>query len=42
MPRTGKRPLGKYRSRCEDNIKINLTEMGHENIKYIKLAHSGV
>jgi hypothetical protein len=24
----GKRPLGRPRSRCEDNIKMNLQEMG--------------
>jgi len=24
----GKRPLGKPRSRCEDNIKMNLQEVG--------------
>jgi len=26
----GKRPLGRPRRRCEDNIKMDLQEMGHK------------
>jgi hypothetical protein len=34
----GKRSLGRPRSRCEDNIKLNLTEIGWGGIEWIHLA----
>jgi len=34
----GKRPLGKPRRRCEDNIKIDLHEMGCLGMDWIELA----
>jgi hypothetical protein len=36
--REGKRPLGRSRSRWEDNIEIDLEEVGCESIDWIKLA----
>jgi len=35
----GKRPLGKPRRRWEDNIKMDLQEVGCEVMDYIELAH---
>jgi hypothetical protein len=34
----GKRPLGRHRGRCEDNIKMNLQEMGCGGMYWIELA----
>jgi hypothetical protein len=34
----GKRSLGRYRSRWENNIKINLWEIGWEGVDWIDLA----
>jgi hypothetical protein len=34
----GKRPLGRSRHRCEDNIKMNLQEVGCGGMYWIKLA----
>ena len=34
----GKRPLGRPRSRSEDNIKIDLQEVGSEGMNWIYLA----
>jgi hypothetical protein len=34
----GKRPLGRPRSRCEDNIKIDLQEVGCGGKDWINLA----
>ena len=34
----GKRPLGKPRRRCEDNIKMDLQEVVCEGMDWIKLA----
>ncbi|KAJ4440054.1 hypothetical protein ANN_08185 [Periplaneta americana] len=34
----GKRPLGRPRRRWEDNIKIDLREVGHDDIDWINLA----
>jgi len=34
----GKKPLGRPRSRWEDNIKMNLQEVGSEGMDWIKLA----
>jgi len=34
--REGKRPLGKPRCRWENNIKVDLWELGHEGIDWIK------
>jgi hypothetical protein len=36
--REGKRPLGKPRRRWEDNIKMDLREVGWEGIDWIDLA----
>jgi hypothetical protein len=35
----GKRPLGKPRDRCEDNIIIYLREIGWEVLDWTHLAH---
>jgi len=35
----GKRPLGRPRGRWEDNIKMNLQEMGYGGMDWIELAH---
>jgi len=34
----GKRPLGRPRLRCEDNIKMDLQEVGCEDMDWIYLA----
>ena len=34
-----KRPLGRFRRRWEDNIKIDLQEVECEGMKFIDLAH---
>ena len=34
----GKRPLGRHRRRCEDNIKINLQDLGRGGMDKIELA----
>jgi hypothetical protein len=34
----GKRPLGRYRRRWEDNIKIDLKEIGWGAVEWIDLA----
>ena len=34
----GKRPLGKPRCRREDNIKIDIQEMGCESMEWIELT----
>jgi hypothetical protein len=34
----GKRPLGRPRGRCEDNIKMNLQEVGCGGMDWIELA----
>jgi len=34
----GKRPLGRPRRRCEDNIRIDLRETGWEIVDWIHLA----
>jgi hypothetical protein len=34
----GKRPLGRPRRRCKDNIKIDLTEIGWGGMDWIDLA----
>jgi hypothetical protein len=37
----GKRPLGKLRRRWEDNIKMDLGEIGIDGENWIQLAHDG-
>ena len=37
--RDGKRSLGRYRRRWEDNIKMNLQEVGWGGMDFIDLAH---
>ena len=34
----GKRPLGRPRRRCEDNIKMGLQEVGCEGMDWIELV----
>jgi hypothetical protein len=34
----GKRPLGRPRRKCEDNINIDLQEMGYGGMDWIELA----
>jgi hypothetical protein len=34
----GKRPLGRYRRRCEDNIEMDLREIGSGGMDCIDLA----
>jgi len=34
----GKRPLGRHRRRWEDNIKMDLQEVGFESMDWIELA----
>jgi hypothetical protein len=36
----GKRPLGRPRPRCENNIKINFREVGCGNMDWIELAEN--
>jgi hypothetical protein len=38
----GKRPLGRLRHRWEDNIKMDLREMGIYGVKWIRLAQDRV
>jgi hypothetical protein len=38
----GKRPLGRPRSRWEDNIKMDLGEIGVDVVNWIRLAQDGV
>jgi hypothetical protein len=38
----GKRPLGRPRHRWEDNIKMNLREIGLDRAKWIRLARDRV
>ena len=38
--REGKRPLGRPRCRWEDNIKMNLQEVGCGGMEWIKLAQN--
>jgi hypothetical protein len=34
----GRRPLGRFRRRWEDNIKIDLQEVGCEGMEWVELA----
>jgi hypothetical protein len=36
----GKKPLGRHRRRCEDNIKIDLKEIGWGSMDWIDLAQN--
>jgi hypothetical protein len=36
----GKRPLGRPRCRWEDHIKMDLQEVGYEDMDWIELAHN--
>jgi hypothetical protein len=36
----GKRPLGRPRRRCEDNIKMDLPEIGFEGVDWIHMVHN--
>jgi hypothetical protein len=38
----GKRPLGRTRHRWEDNIKMDLREIGIDGVNWIQLAQDGV
>jgi hypothetical protein len=38
----GKRPLGRRSSRWEDNIKLDLREIGIDGANWIRLAQDGV
>jgi hypothetical protein len=38
----GKRPLGRPRRRCEDNIKMNLREIGIDRANWIQLAQDRI
>jgi hypothetical protein len=38
----GKRPLGRLRSRWEDNIKLDLRDVGIDGANWIQLAQDGV
>jgi hypothetical protein len=38
----GKRPLGRPRRRWEDNIKLDLREIGIDGVNWISLAQNGV
>jgi hypothetical protein len=38
----GKRPLGRPRHRWEDNIKLNLGEIGNDGANWIQLAQDKV
>jgi hypothetical protein len=37
-----RRPLGRPKRRCEDNIKMGLQEVGCEGMDWIELAQDGV
>jgi hypothetical protein len=37
-----KRPLGRPRRRCEDNIKLDLKEIGIDGVNWIKLVQDTV
>jgi hypothetical protein len=37
----GKRPLGALKCRCEDNIGMDLNEIGWEGVGWIYLAQNG-
>jgi hypothetical protein len=37
----GRRPSGKPRRRCEDNVKLDLREIGWENVDWIRLTEDG-
>ena len=37
----GKKPLGRSRGRWEDNIKMNLHEVGRGGVDWIELARDG-
>jgi hypothetical protein len=36
--REGKRPLRRHRRRCEDNIRMDLREMGWEGMNWMDVA----
>jgi hypothetical protein len=36
----GKRPLGRYRRRCKDNIKMDIREIVAEDVDLINLAQN--
>jgi hypothetical protein len=36
----GKRPLGRYRRRWEDTIRMNIREIGWEDMDWMHLAHN--
>jgi hypothetical protein len=38
----GKRPLGRPRCRCKDNIKMDLREIGIDGANWIRLAQNRV
>jgi hypothetical protein len=38
----GRRPLGRPRYRWEDNIKMDLSELGIDGANWIRLAQEGV
>jgi hypothetical protein len=37
----GKRPLGRHRQRWEDNIRMNLREIGWEGVDWVHLLRTG-
>jgi hypothetical protein len=37
----GRRPLGRLRRRWEDNIKVDIQEMGWSGVDWIELAEDG-
>jgi hypothetical protein len=41
MKPEGKRPVGRFRCRWENNNKINIEEMGWEGVECIHLAQDG-
>jgi hypothetical protein len=38
----GRRPLGRPRRRCADNIKIDVREIGWDGVDWIDMAHDRV
>lgn len=38
----GKKPFGRYRHRWEDNIKVDLQEMGYDVVDWVQLAQDSV